>query len=258
MDQPANKPTGDEGTGEEHARDRERLERIGSAFQDGIVLVDAGGAIVWMDRMARRRVNGQLQNLSLPLSKGEREAVDCFIAPVALSVNGERLTLGVIQVEEPRQSADLIAVIEGVLADSTSWFTRTIIEKLKAVGQPKPDGNPANGTAQLDSLSAREREVLGLICEGHSDVQMANLLGLSENTVRNHVAALYRKIGVKRRTAAVIWARERGITCGADLEPTGRARRGGNGHAANGHAGNGRANNGRSGNGHDRGGAPPY
>jgi hypothetical protein len=30
--------------------------------------------------------------------------------------------------------------------------------------------------------------------------------------VRNHVASLYRKIGVNRRSAAIIWARERAIT----------------------------------------------
>jgi DNA-binding NarL/FixJ family response regulator len=158
--------------------------------------------------------------------------------------------LGVVQVTEPRPGADLIAVIEGVVADSTSWFTRTIVEKLKAVSQPKPEGNTHNGAVQLDALSAREREVLGLICEGHSDVQMARLLGLSENTVRNHIAALYRKVGVNRRTAAVIWARERGITCRDDLQPTGRLRQ--NGHRGNGHGGNG-----RGGNGHDRG-TPSY
>lgn len=233
--------------------ERERPERIGSALQDGIVLVNAAGAVVWMDRTARRRVNGELKSLVLPLARAEHKTVDCFIAPVPLTVNGERLTLGVIQVEEPRQSADLIAVIESVLADSTSWFTRTIIEKLKAVGQPKPESSSSNGTSQLDNLSAREREVLGLICEGQSDAQMAMVLGLSENTVRNHVAALYRKIGVKRRTAAVIWARERGITCSEDLKPIGGAARPGHRHSGNGHSGNG-----RSGNGHHKGGAPPY
>ena len=237
MDAPAAQTTGE----------KERLERIVSALQDGIVLVDAAGAVVWMDRAARRRVNGEMKNLALPLSKAEREAADCFIAPVPLTVNGERLTLGVIQVEEPRQSADLIAVIESVLADSTSWFTRTIVEKLKAVGQPKP-GSSSNGTSQLDNLSAREREVLGLICEGQNDAQMATALGLSENTVRNHVAALYRKIGVKRRTAAVIWARERGITCSDDLKPVGGAARPGHRHSGNGHSGNR----------HDKGGAPSY
>ena len=37
------------------------------------------------------------------------------------------------------------------------------------------------------------------------------MTGHSANTVRNHVSRLYAKIGVNRRSAAVIWARERGI-----------------------------------------------
>jgi hypothetical protein len=41
---------------------------------------------------------------------------------------------------------------------------------------------------------------------------MSVLLKLSQNTVRNHIASLYRKIGVNRRSAAIIWARERAIT----------------------------------------------
>jgi DNA-binding CsgD family transcriptional regulator len=233
---------------DEQSRDkRRRLERITAAFQNGLVMVDEAGAVVWMDEATRRRVNGELRHLVLPLTRAaHQDAVDCFVAPVELTVNGEPLVLSVIQAAEPRTGSELIAAIEGAVADSTSWFTRTIVEKLKAVGQPKPEGGAHNGAVQLDTLSAREREVLGLICEGQSDVQMARLLGLSENTVRNHIAALYRKIGVNRRTAAVIWARERGITCRDDLQPTGRFR------------GNGRKGNGRGGNGHDSGGTLPY
>lgn len=214
----------------QHGPDKELLGRISAAFQRGIVLVDGAGEVVWMDRIARRRVNGELQELALPLVKADHSTVNCFITSLELKVDGDGLTVGVIQVEETRPAADLIATIEGVLADSTSWLTRTIVERLKAVSQPKTEGSKSNGTVQLGSLSAREREVLGLICEGHSDALMAKQLGLSENTVRNHIAALYRKIGVNRRTAAVIWARERGITCRDDLQPTGHARRSGNGH----------------------------
>jgi DNA-binding CsgD family transcriptional regulator len=232
----------------EKAGDTARLERIAGAFQDGIVLVDAEGTVVWLDRTARRRVNGELRSLILPLAKADRETVDCFITPVELAVGGQRLRLGVIQAEEPRPDADLMAKIESVLADSTSWFTRTIVEKLKALGQPKPESSAAPGETQLNSLSAREREVLGLICEGHNDVQMADLLGLSENTVRNHVSALYRKIGVKRRMAAVIWARELGITCRDDLKLLGGVSR----------LGSPRSGHGRHGNGHDRGSRSPY
>jgi DNA-binding CsgD family transcriptional regulator len=52
--------------------------------------------------------------------------------------------------------------------------------------------------------------VLGCIGEGLDDTAIAERLGLSPNTVRNHVTRLYAKIGVNRRSAAVIWARERG------------------------------------------------
>lgn len=232
----------------ERPGDKARLESIAGAFQDGIVLVDAEGTVVWLDRTARRRINGELRNLILPLARADRETVDCFITPLELTVGGERLRLGVIQVEEPRPGADLIATIESVLADSTSWFTRTIVEKLKALGQPNPESSAAHGETQLNSLSTREREVLGLICEGHNDAQMADLLGLSENTVRNHVAALYRKIGVKRRMAAVIWARERGIACRDDLKLLGRTSR----------QGGARPGHGRQGNGHDKGSESSY
>ena len=41
---------------------------------------------------------------------------------------------------------------------------------------------------------------------------MGDALCLSRHTIRNHVASLYNKIGVNRRAAAVIWARERGFS----------------------------------------------
>jgi DNA-binding CsgD family transcriptional regulator len=57
----------------------------------------------------------------------------------------------------------------------------------------------------------REREVLGLICGGLDDKAIGQRLSLSGNTVRYHVASIYAKIGLNRRAAAVIWARERGL-----------------------------------------------
>jgi len=41
---------------------------------------------------------------------------------------------------------------------------------------------------------------------------MSDRLNLSKHTIRNHIASLYGKIGVNRRAAAVIWARERGFS----------------------------------------------
>jgi DNA-binding NarL/FixJ family response regulator len=89
-----------------------------------------------------------------------------------------------------------------------SWFSQTVMEKLANLRQP----NRSGPRIELAALTLREREVLELICQGLTDKEISGKLGLSRNTVRNHVAALYGKIDVHRRSAAVVWARERGIT----------------------------------------------
>jgi DNA-binding CsgD family transcriptional regulator len=210
---------------EEDVRDRGRLEEIAKALGNGVVLVDRNGEIRWVDRATRRRIDGELGKLDLPLPRPAERAVDCFVAPVHLTVNGERTTLCVVQeAAAPSQSdgQDLLAALEGIMADSASWFTRTVLDKLKAIGRPVAS-NDACGR-DLDLLTDREREVLGLICEGKSGAMIGDILGLSENTVRNHIASLYRKIGVNRRSGAIIWARERGVV-GRDSIAVGRAGR---------------------------------
>ena len=76
------------------------------------------------------------------------------------------------------------------------------------------EGSPAGADAEQAELTAREREVLGLIAKGRSDAAIADALSLKRNTVRNHVARLYAKIGVHNRGEAIIWARDRGHPSG--------------------------------------------
>jgi DNA-binding NarL/FixJ family response regulator len=57
-------------------------------------------------------------------------------------------------------------------------------------------------TAQ--NLSARQRDVFELIVRGLSNKEIARALNLAEGTVKIHVAALLRKLGVHRRAAAAI------------------------------------------------------
>jgi DNA-binding CsgD family transcriptional regulator len=197
----------------ERAPVESRREWLNSGLEGGLVLVNSAGEIMWMDEGTRARVNGELQHLALPLPKTD-QAIECFIAPATVTVNGERVRIGVVQEQaHEKPTADVLAAIETAVTDATSWFSRAVIEKLKALGQPtQSNDQPTARASGVDVLSDREREVLGLICEGKNHVQMGEILGLSENTVRNHIASLYRKIGVNRRTAAIIWARERGIT----------------------------------------------
>jgi DNA-binding CsgD family transcriptional regulator len=203
-------------------REHDELAQIASALAGGAIVVSASGEIVWIDENIRRRLNGGLEDLSLPVQRADGPAVDCFIATVEVMIEGEAARICVVQEIDERKepTRDLIAAVEAVMSD-TSRFTRTIVEKLKTLRQATPQ--PAV-SSELDLLTDREREVLGLICEGRSDADMGKVLRLSQNTVRNHIASLYRKIGVNRRGAAIIWARERGITGELDLYPRGPRR----------------------------------
>ncbi len=70
-----------------------------------------------------------------------------------------------------------------------------------------PRGPRAATRASPAGLTAREREVLVLICEGLPDREISQRLFISERTVQHHVSAVLAKIGVSSRTAA---AREAG------------------------------------------------
>jgi DNA-binding NarL/FixJ family response regulator len=206
------------------SRANEELDQIASALTAGVVLVDSAGQIVWMDAGMRRRVNGGMQDLISSIRRSNGRAIDCCASAVDVIMNGKRNLVCVIRQADDREENrhDLIAAIEAVIAD-TSWFTRAIVDKLKALRQAS---SSAASVSDLDHLTNREREILGLICEGRGDAEMSAALNLSQNTVRNHVASLYRKIGVNRRSAAIIWARERAIT-----SPDALALRVGNGRA---------------------------
>jgi DNA-binding NarL/FixJ family response regulator len=57
-----------------------------------------------------------------------------------------------------------------------------------------------------NQLSPREREVLGLVCQGLANKQIARRLNITERTVKVHLGNAYRRIGVSDRTAAALWA----------------------------------------------------
>lgn len=63
----------------------------------------------------------------------------------------------------------------------------------------------------VGGLSDREREVLVLIADGKSNAEIAATLFVSVNTIKTHVANIYAKLGVRRRTEAVLVAGRRGI-----------------------------------------------
>ena len=187
------------------ARRRAQLERIISAIGGGVILVDASGRMVGMDSTAQSRFEAKIEQFEVPLREGS-DAVDCLISAETLNIGGTSTLVCVIQ-ERQSTECEVTTAMESVLAD-TSSFARSVIERLRTLRF----ASSAPAMQDLDVLTDREREILGLICQGKSDLEMSTELKVSHYTVRNHVASLYRKIGVNRRSAAILWVRERGIT----------------------------------------------
>lgn len=186
---------------------------IGYAATD-IVDSTAADIRLWKDGKIARTLQAALEagqevrNLEVPLRSHAGDTIDCLFSAEPVTIHDQPCVLCVVQdiTERKRSEADLIAAIEAVMKD-TNWFSRTVMEKLAQIR------HASDGAVGLAELTSREREVLGLLCRGCSDADIAARLGLSRHTVRNHVATLYAKIGVNRRSAAVIWGRERGVSC---------------------------------------------
>jgi pimeloyl-ACP methyl ester carboxylesterase/DNA-binding CsgD family transcriptional regulator len=70
---------------------------------------------------------------------------------------------------------------------------------------------PATEDDVFASLSPREREILARLTEGLSNAEIAERLGVSEKTVRNHLSHLFDKLGVWSRAQAIVLARDRGF-----------------------------------------------
>jgi pimeloyl-ACP methyl ester carboxylesterase/DNA-binding CsgD family transcriptional regulator len=82
--------------------------------------------------------------------------------------------------------------------------------KFKEVVLAFTGGRPSAGAA-FEALSKRERETLALLAEGLSNSEIAERLGISEKTVRNHLSHLFDKLGVWSRAQAIVFARDRGF-----------------------------------------------
>ncbi len=91
---------------------------------------------------------------------------------------------------------------DGVIAPAV---TRRLIAAFAAT-------TPALDLAALDTLTARERDVLAAIGQGRSNAEIAVALGMAESTVKTHVSRVLGKLGVRTRVQAAIAAREAGLS----------------------------------------------
>ena len=69
----------------------------------------------------------------------------------------------------------------------------------------------AGSAASIESFTDRELEVLCLLCEAHSNAEIAEIVHVAESTVKTHVSSILAKLGVSSRLKAVVRAHQLGL-----------------------------------------------
>ena len=91
------------------------------------------------------------------------------------------------------------------LLAGASWWDQKATAALQSSSAAHPSPRPEQ-ERPLDSLTARERDVLACIAQGDDNRAIAQSLGIREGTVRSHVHVLLQKLQVRNRTqAALVW-----------------------------------------------------
>ena len=107
----------------------------------------------------------------------------------------------------PEDLVDAIKVVAAGDALLAPSVTRRLLDRF-AASLPDP---AAARPAALDTLTARELEVLGLVARGMSNAEIAEHLVVSETTVKTHVGRLLAKLDLRDRVQAVVLAYETGV-----------------------------------------------
>ncbi|WP_166390095.1 response regulator transcription factor [Nocardioides ochotonae] len=91
---------------------------------------------------------------------------------------------------------------------------------MKADGDPKPDeATMADWPGREQGLSPREGEILGMICHGLTNEEIAARSFLSINTIKTYIRTAYRKIGATSRPQAILWGVDHGLRGEGSIEP---------------------------------------
>ncbi len=105
-----------------------------------------------------------------------------------------------------RELADAVRLVAAGDALLAPGVTRRLIAEFARMGAPRSPGRK-----QLDGLTERESEVLGLVARGLSNAEIASHLVVAEQTVKTHVSRILMKLGLRDRTQAVVLAYETGL-----------------------------------------------
>ncbi|CAI8866551.1 HTH-type transcriptional regulator MalT [Pseudomonas sp. IT-P74] len=191
---------------------RRQLQPIIANLSDGVILLAPDQRILWANDAALV-MHGAAHISDLGSN------AKAYVKRFALRYRNNHLVSAdsypINRVARGETFSDVLVEVTSARDKERSWVHR--VRSLVLVdSRGKPESlvlimDDVTDRASSGQLTARELDVLGLICEGLADKDIAARLKLAPNTVRNHVATVYSKLDVHSRSGAIVWARERGL-----------------------------------------------
>jgi DNA-binding NarL/FixJ family response regulator len=128
----------------------------------------------------------------------------------ALRAGASGFLLKDVTAERLFEGVRVVASGEALLAPGV---TKRLISEFARLRPADPGGRaePAAAPPTLSPLTPRETEVLRLVAEGLSNIEIAARLVVTEETVKTHVSRMLAKLGLRDRTQAVVAAYESGL-----------------------------------------------
>lgn len=173
-------------------------------------------------REAREAIGHQAFDLALiDLGLGDGQGQE-LISLLAQTQPGCAVVVATIYDDDDNLFQALQAGAQGYLLkdQSTAW----LVHQLQGIAQGRPPLSPAIARRLLKHfqaplvtpviqplLTARERDVLGLLAQGVNIADIGTALGISRHTVGDHVKNLYRKLNISSRAEAALHARGMGL-----------------------------------------------
>lgn len=157
-------------------------------------------------RLITRALNGRIprrpQSVVWELTNpsGDAMATNTKIIPMA---NGSGPSAALLWIFSPAPGE--VRVIQDPRRRELEDAVRRISDELGRIGlsNGSAPAEPNHTHPDLDLLSRRERDVVTHLLQGHRVVSIAELLDVSEHTVRNHLKSIFRKLGVHSQAELV-------------------------------------------------------
>lgn len=182
----------------------EEAVRLTEELAPDVICMDVEMPVMNGIEAAQQILGGETAPAVLMLTTFGHE--EYLFAALAAGVSGFLL-----KTARAEQFIDAVRTVASGKALLGADVTQQVIDRLNEGG---PTAQPAGGSAtaiEHAGLTEREADVLSLVAKGQSNAEIAAALFLGESTVKTHVSNVLRKLGVRDRIHAVVWAHTNGL-----------------------------------------------